>query len=48
MFYVSLEAHPFVGVGSTLVAAKELGKDAVGIEISPEFATIAEILAQSR
>ena len=37
---------PFVGVGSTLVAAKELGKDAVGIEISPEFATIAESRVQ--
>ena len=33
---------PFAGIGSTLVAAKELGKDAVGIEISPEFAQIAE------
>ncbi len=33
---------PFVGVGSTLMAAKELGKDAIGIEISPEFAEIAE------
>ena len=33
---------PFVGVGSTLVAAKTLGKDAVGIEISPKFAVLAE------
>ena len=33
---------PFVGVGSTLVAAKTLGKNAVGIEISPEFAALAE------
>ena len=33
---------PFVGVGSTLVAAKALGKDAVGIEISPQFATLAQ------
>ncbi len=33
---------PFVGIGSTLIAAKALGKDAVGIEISPEFARIAE------
>ena len=33
---------PFVGVGSTLIAAKELGKDAIGIEISPEFAEIAQ------
>lgn len=36
---------PFAGVGSTLVAAKELGKDAIGIEISPEFAKIAETRA---
>ena len=33
---------PFVGVGSTLVASKALGKDAVGIEITPEFAALAE------
>ena len=33
---------PFAGVGSALVAAKELGKDAVGIEISPEFASMAK------
>ena len=33
---------PFAGVGSTLIAAKELGKDAVGIEVSLEFARIAE------
>lgn len=37
---------PFVGVGSTLVAAKTLGKDAVGIEISPEFAALAESQAE--
>ena len=33
---------PFAGIGSTLIAAKELGKNAVGIEISPKFAAIAE------
>ena len=38
----SLILDPFAGVGSTLIAAKELGKDAVGLEISPEFAQIAE------
>ena len=37
-----LVLDPFVGVGSTLIAAKESGKDAIGIEISPEFAQIAE------
>ena len=29
---------PFAGVGSTLIAAEALGKDGIGIEISPEFA----------
>ena len=37
-----LVLDPFAGVGSTLIAAKELGKDAVGIEVSLEFARIAE------
>ena len=32
---------PFAGVGSTLMAAKELNKDAIGIELSPEFRDIA-------
>ena len=32
---------PFTGVGSTLIAAKELNKDAIGIELSEEFADIA-------
>ena len=32
---------PFLGVGSTIIAAKELGKDAIGIEISPEYADLA-------
>ncbi len=37
-----LVLDPFVGVGSTLIAAKECGKDSIGIEVSPEFAEIAE------
>lgn len=32
---------PFAGIGSTLVAAKELGKDGIGIELSQKFADIA-------
>ncbi len=32
---------PFAGVGSTLIAAKELNKDAIGVELSQEFADIA-------
>ena len=32
---------PFAGVGSTLIAAKHLNKDAIGIELSPEFKDIA-------
>lgn len=38
----SLVLDPFAGIGSTLLAAKELGKDAIGLEISSEFAQIAE------
>ena len=38
----SLILDPFAGVGSTLLAAKESGKDAIGLEISPEFVRVAE------
>lgn len=33
---------PFVGIGSTLVASQELGKEGVGFEISEEYAKIAK------
>lgn len=33
---------PFMGSGSTLLAAKELGKHGIGFEISREYAAIAE------
>jgi len=33
---------PFMGVGSTLLAAKELGKHGIGFEISRKYAKIAE------
>lgn len=33
---------PFMGIGSTLLAAKELGKQGIGFEISKKYAKIAE------
>ena len=36
-----LVLDPFAGSGSTLVAAKKLGRDFVGVEISAEYADIA-------
>ena len=38
----TLILDPFAGVGSTLLAARELGKEAIGLEISPEFVQITE------
>lgn len=35
---------PFVGVGTTVIAAQRLGKDGIGIEISPEYAEKARTL----
>ena len=32
---------PFAGTGSTLVAAEQLGKQAIGLELSPEFVALA-------
>jgi modification methylase len=39
---------PFCGTGTTLVAAKLLGKDFIGIDISPEYVAYAQArLAQA-
>lgn len=38
---------PFAGVGSTLIACKETGRNAVGIELNPEFVEIGNRHLQS-
>lgn len=32
---------PFLGVGSTLIAAKRLGRNGIGTELNPEYARVA-------
>jgi DNA modification methylase len=39
---------PFMGTGSTLVAAQELGRSSVGIDISDDFANIARVRFRKR
>lgn len=33
---------PFMGSGTTILAANELGRNGIGIEINPDYYTIAE------
>ncbi len=37
-----LALDPFMGAGTTAVAAEQLGRDWLGIELNPEFAALAE------
>ena len=36
-----LVLDPFAGSGTTLKVARELGRDALGIELAPQFARLA-------
>ncbi len=38
---------PFLGVGSTLIAARRLGRHGIGIELNPEYARIATARLQA-
>ena len=37
-----LVLDPFSGTGTTLKVARELGRDALGIELSPQFAALSQ------
>lgn len=39
---------PFVGIGTTVVAAKRLGKHGIGIELNPEFADTARYRGEQK
>jgi DNA modification methylase len=40
---------PFFGAGTTAVAAQQLGRDWLGIELNPDFAALAETrIAEAR
>jgi len=41
-FYGDTVLDPFAGTGTTSVAASRLGRDSIGIEITPEYLAIAE------
>ncbi len=38
----SARLDPFIGAGTTAIAAEQLGRDWLGIELNPDFAALAE------